>query len=166
MPSTHTTTIIKPRFLPRRFSDFLITCLIAFPLQAIGLFITPSLLAFAVSGSMGMALLVAAFIYILFLSHSVWNVALTVDGIRFRRLCGSPRLVAWHDVASIVEVPRSELIIKGWLWPLFPAREMTACLSSERHYRISWHEGYCYFPPADPEGFEHHVSKHLQRREA
>ena len=143
--------VFKPRFLPRGVLDFAITTLVALPLQCIGLFVAPAAGVLLAFGSVEGALLAAFLVYLLFLLFSVWSISVSNDGIQFKRILGWPRLLAWSEVATVAEVPRWELIRQGWLWPIFPAREMTACLSSLRHYKITWRGGHCYFPPSDPE---------------
>lgn len=166
MPSNPNSIVFPPRVLPRSIADFAITTFAVLPIQVTALFFAPSAFAFLVSGSSEVAFLVAASIYFIFLLFSVWSIAVSQDGIRFKRLLGDPKLLPWSEVLSVTEASRSELITKGWLWPLFPAREMTACLSSVRHYKISWNGGFCFYPPADTLGFEKHVEEHLSRREA
>ena len=156
--------VIKPRIMPRSFSDFLITLLIPVPLQLGGLFVVPALATFLIFRSDTLALIVPLAIYFAFLALSVWSITLSKDGIYFRRLLGSPKVLPWGDVVSIEVTPRWELIRKGWLWPLIPAREMTTSLSSLGHYRITWAGGYCYYPPFDAELFENHISKYHANR--
>jgi hypothetical protein len=86
-------------------------------------------------------------------SHTVWSLRLSKSGIHFVRLFGEPKFLRWEDVTEIAEAPRRELILNGWLAPRFPMREMTASLSASRHFRVRWHGGYCYYPPADAENF-------------
>jgi hypothetical protein len=157
-------TVIKPRLMPRSFSDILINLLIAIPLQLGGLFILPGLVTYFIFHSQTLALMVPLATYIAFLSLSVWSLNLSNDGIHFRRLLGSPKVLPWSDVVSIEVAPRWELIRKGWLWPLMPAREMTASFTSVGHYRITWTEGYCYFPPLDTVIFNSQVTKFLKSR--
>lgn len=164
MNISNSPVVFSPRFLPRGIVDFAITTLIAFPIQATGLFVVPAFVTGLLFSSIELALFTAVLVYVLFLLFSVWSVSLSNDGIRFKRMLGGPKFLAWSEVTSVTEVTRWELIRKGWIWPLFPAREMTACLSSVKHYRISWHEGFCYFPPSDTHAFEHHANVHLSSR--
>ena len=98
-------------------------------------------------------------VYAIFLSMSVWSLELTTDGIRFARFLGSPKFIPWNQISTVKRVPRSELILHGWLWPPFPAREMTASLSSRDHFRIQYATGFRYFPPSDPDSFEEVVRR-------
>jgi hypothetical protein len=116
-----------------------------------------------ISGSWKIGLAVPAALYLVFLGFSVSSLSLSPEGVRFHRLFGSPKFLPWSAVRSVEVAPRWELITKGWLWPLFPCREMTASFTSLRHYRISWAGGFCYYPPADAETFEEYVSRHLQK---
>jgi hypothetical protein len=154
--------IIQPRILPRTLDDFVFSVLIA-SIQITCLFLIPAAITFFLSGLLWLAILVCTFVYLLFLLFSVWTMSLSSNGIKFKRLLGSPRFIAWKDVVAIDKVSRWELIYKGWLWPMFPAREMTASMSSLGHYRICWHGGFCYYPPKDCVTFERHVSWYLSQ---
>jgi hypothetical protein len=127
------------------------------------LFGLPWMLVLIASGSWGLAQFVVTAAYVIFLLFSVWSISLSPEGIRFKRVLGGPKFLAWKDVLVVEPVSRLELILRGWLWPIFPPRELTACLSSIGHYKISWQGGYCYFPPNDTETFERHVTKHMVR---
>jgi hypothetical protein len=130
-------------------------------LQVLPLLVVPSALVFFVAAafgiSTGVSALCAALAYLLFyslgLTFTVWSLQLSVDGIRFMRLLGNPKMLRWTEIIDISEASRKEVVVRGWLWPLFPAREMTPCLSALRHFRIRWHFGYRYFPPADADTF-------------
>jgi hypothetical protein len=163
MESSEISVRIKPRILSRGFADFCIVSFVAFPVQALGLFILPGLIAFLISGSWKFGVAVPVVIYFVFLSFSVSSMTLSADGIRFHRLFGSPKFLPWSIVQSVEIAPRWELITKGWFWPLFPCREMTASFTSLHHYRISWAGGFCYYPPADAEAFHQYVTRHLQK---
>jgi hypothetical protein len=150
---------IKPRVMPENTSDFCVGFLLVFPLQATALFVLPSLLVLLLSRSSFVAWAAPAIICLVHLTFSVWSIALTPAGIRFHRLLGTPIFLTWTSISSIEPVSRWELITKGWLWPLLPAREMTPSLTSLRHYRISWGKRFCYYPPADVRAFEEYVSR-------
>lgn len=154
---------IKPHIMARDAADFFIAWLIACPVQLLGLIIIPGVLAFLVSDSRAIGLAVPAAIYLVFLGFSVSSLTLSPEGIRFHRRFGSPKFLPWSTVQSVEIAPRWELITKGWFWPLFPPREMTASFTSLGHYRISWAGGFCYYPPADAATFEQYVSRHLQK---
>jgi len=147
--------------MPRSVGDFFTGFLLVFPVQALALLILPGLVAFLLSRSWFVALIPPIIIYFAVIIFTVWSILLTPEGIRFRRLFGVPKFLPWSSISTIEVVTQRELVTKGWLWPLLPAREMTASLSSVRHYRISWHGGYCYYPPADTEAFEQHVRGYM-----
>lgn len=159
--TTHPKIVMKPRLLPRSFADLARCLLVPLPLQLAGLFVIPALVAYLATGSRDISLLVALGIYVAFLALSVWSISLSSEGIHFRRLLGSPKFLAWSEIVSIEVAPPWELIRNGWLWPLLPAREMTMSLSSLGHYRISWGQGFCYFPPLNRDLFESYVSRYM-----
>ena len=157
--------VIAPRIQPRGLADGLLSAVIGL-VQVAVLFGIPALAAYLLtrSGIIAFAAFCAA--YGLFLSFSVVRISVSSEGIRFHRWFGSPRFLPWQSIIAVTVAPRSELILRGWLWPLFPAREMTACLSSLQHYRITWDGGSCYYPPADPSLFEQYVTTNLRSRNA
>lgn len=163
MTTPATSIRAKPRIMARDTVDFCVTVFVVLPAQFLALFIFPGVIAFLLSRSWYVALAVPAIIYVVVLAFSVWSITLTPEGIRFHRLVGVPKFLPWSSVSSVEVAPRWELIRRGWLWPLLPAREMTVSLTSLQHYRISWQAGFCYYPPADAQAFEQYVSTHLQR---
>ncbi len=142
-----------PRILPRDAGDFAVALSISV-LQIGSLFVLPSLVAGFLAHSPAVGEYTFFFLLVVFLSFTVEKITIDRSGVRFHRFFGSPKLLAWKRIVAVEEAPRSELILHGWVWPLFPAREMTACMSSVGHYRITWDDGYCYFPPADARQFE------------
>ena len=169
---------IKPHFLPKKFSDAAIIAIV-FPLQALGLFILPGTLAYfaaflALDGRISAPFLVLVstmsglitpvIVYAVFLMFTVWSIKVSETGISFIRLLGFPRALTWNSITDISPASSSEVILKGWLWPLLPAREMTPTLSSLGHFRISWHGGYCYYPPADAELFTAEIRKYYETK--
>jgi len=155
--------VIKPRVWPLNFSDLVISVLVTVPFMTC-LFVLPSALMFLLSGSLWLAFLTSFVVYIAFVLFTVWNISLSSEGIRFARLLGNPRFIAWRDIVAVEKAPRRELICKGWLW--FPIREMTTSLSSFGHYRIAWKTGFCYYPPADGMSFEKIVSQYRSQHSA
>ena len=154
---------IKPRFMARGVSDLCIGLFFVFPLQVIALCILPGAVAFLFSHSWVATVAAPLIVYLIFIGFTVWHITLTSDGIRFHRLLGTPKFLPWSSILSVEIAPQRELIVKGWLWPLLPAREMTTSLTSLGHYRISWTGGFCYYPPADAEVFYQYVTRHLQK---
>jgi len=143
--------------------DFCVAAFVVFPAQFLALFILPGVIVFLLSRSWPFALAAPVVVCLVFVAFSVWSISLTTEGIRFHRILGIPKFLPWSSISSVEVAPRWELIRRGWLWPLLPAREMTASLTSLRHYRIRWQSGFCYYPPADAEAFEQYVGTHLQR---
>lgn len=164
MTTAATSIRVKPRIMPRGVADFCVGFFIVLPAQFLALFVLPSVIAFLLSRSWYVAFTVPAFIYVVFVAFSVWSIILTAEGIRFYRFLGVPKFLPWSSISSVEIAPRWELIHRGWLWPLLPAREMTASLTSLQHYRISWPSGFCYYPPADAAAFEQYVRTHLRRK--
>ena len=148
--------------MSRGAADFCLVSFVVFPVQCLILFILPGVIAFLLSRSWPVCVAVPAVIYFVFVAFSVWSITLTTEGIRFHRFLGAPKFLPWTSIVSVEVAPRWELIRRGWLWPVFPTREMTASLTSLQHYRITWRKGFCYFPPADAEAFEQYVRGHLQ----
>jgi hypothetical protein len=153
--------VVKPRFWPRNAEDAAIALAVGL-LQVTVLFFFPSIVvAFATwiaAGSCGLGLVAFAVafgsLYSIWLAFTVTSLRLDEKGLRFRRLLGSPKILTWDQITSVAPATRQELIVKGWLWPPFPAREMTPSLTSLGHYRVTWRNGFCYYPPADPASFE------------
>src|SRR6266446_7247994 len=128
---------ITPRIMPRSVSDFCTGLFVVFPVQFLELFLVPWLIVFLFSHSRLAALIAPLLLMLVFIAFSVSSITLSSEGIRFHRLFGVPKFLPWSFISSIEIAPRWELITKEWLWPLLPAREMTASLTSLRHYRIS-----------------------------
>ena len=157
--------VITPRIKPRDFIDGLLSAVVGI-FQAAVLFGVPALAAYLLTHSGILAFVVFCAAFGLFQSFSVARISISSEGMRFHRCFGFPRFLPWVRITSIAVAPRAELVLRGWLWPLFPSREMTACLSSLQHYRITWDGGTCYYPPADPSLFEQHVSANFPTRNA
>jgi len=153
--------VFKPHVSPRGLGDTCL-CTMVFIVQALFLFVLPGSAMYLITSSMPYAVIIVILIYITFTLFSVSSATLTDEGIHFKRLLGFPKFLPWNQITNIAVAPRMELIVHGWLWPLFPAREMTPSLSSLNHYRISWDKGYCYYPPTDILGFEQAVQQKLK----
>ena len=152
---------IKPRVLPRDFLDVLIGLPVG-TFQVSLLFFLPSIIVALVFNLLAGAM-TYLFIYGVFLLFSVWSITLDANGIRFHRICGSPKHLQWKDIISVEEVTRHEVVLQGWLWPLFPSREMTPSLSTKYHFRIRWADGFCYFQPKDVDQFKNAVSEMMKK---
>ena len=155
----HSILRIKPRTLPRDFSDVLIGLFVALPIQMGPVFFLPSGLVWWCTGSFALGFLTLLVIYGVWLCFTVWSLELSADGIRFVRFCGTPRFLRWQDITDISETSRSEVVLHGWLWPMFPTREMTPALSALGHFRIRWRDGFVYFPPAHTEEFRKQIDE-------
>ena len=160
---------IKPRIKPQDINDIMVGC-----------FITPYILfwqgTFVILPSLYIGSLlcndqhlkyifglsIAIPLLLLTLLFTVKSIKISENGIRFVRYLGWPKYIKWSDIKRVVKnVPRKELIVKGWVWPVYPfAKEMTASLTSIGYYKIEWTDDYCYFPPATPSKFEDVVQKY------
>jgi hypothetical protein len=147
--------LVKPRILPRDAIDILVILFVALPLQLFPMFGAPFILVYWASGSVDLAFLAVVAIYGVFMMFTVWSLRLDARGIEFRRLVGRPKFLRWDEITSIRPATRVEVVKDGWLWPLFPARETTACLSAKDHIRFEWDSGFCFFPPEDADDFLH-----------
>lgn len=147
-----TEVIIKPHARPRDIADGVLSLGVGL-LQVFVIFGLPGFVFFWVTNNtiLGFAAAVAA--YFVFLLFSVSKLVVTPEGIRLSRILGSPKFIAWSTIESIQVAPRSELIWHGWLWPIFPANEMTPSFTSVGHYRIRYNDRLVYFPPNDPVSF-------------
>ena len=152
---------IKSRTLPRDMIDILIGFPIGLLLVALVMGVPALVVAFSVSAGAGaitfLLLYVASFLFM------VRSLEIEQDGIIFRRVLGKPKRLLKSEIMSVEEAPRREVIIHGWLWPIFPlAREMSASMSAKNHFRIRWQSGFCYFPPKDIQQFRNAISEMMK----
>jgi hypothetical protein len=151
---------IKARTLPRDLVDILIGFPLGLLAGALSMGVPALIVAFSVSALAG-----AITFFLLYIASFLFMVqSLEIDntGILFRRVLGEPKYLLKSEIVSIEEAPRREVIIHGWLWPIFPfSREMSACMSAKNHFRIRWQSGVYYFPPKDIEQFKNAVSENL-----
>lgn len=133
-------------------------------MQVIVLFIAPSFLAAIIFNSFAVSALCYIGLYIIFLLFTVKEIRLTETGIEFGRIFGTPKYLAWGQISSIERASTREVILQGWLWPMFPAREMTPSLTSVGHYRIVYQGGYVYYPPRNAEEFEGLIPPEIKQR--
>lgn len=133
--------------------DILLVLCVALPLQLFPIFGVPCVLVYWASGSVDLAFLAFLAIYGVCMMFAVWSLRLDTQGIEFCRLLGRPKFLRWDEITSIRTAARKEVVKDGWLWPLFPPREMTACLSARDHVRFEWDSGFCFFPPKDADQF-------------
>jgi len=134
--------------------DVLILLLVALPIQIVPVFFLPGGLIWWLTGSVLLGFVLLVITYAAWLCWTVWSLELSSDGIRFVRLWGTPKVLRWDEITNISEAPRREVVVHGWLWPMFPAREMTPALSALGHFRICWRGGMSYFPPAHIDEFK------------
>ena len=144
--------IFKPRVAPRDIFDVFIGLPLGLLLAIILLGLPACVVAIATQSVLlgFVAYFAASVLLYLFMVSSV---RLDATGITFRRVLGSPRFLAWGSVTEITKASRQEVIFQGWIWPIFPPREATPCMSSLDHVRIDWSSGHCYFPPQEIESF-------------
>jgi len=141
-----------PRVAPRDALDAAISLTVG-TFQIVVLFGLPGALVHALSASMTLAVATVLLLYLAFALYSVTRVELDLEGIRFVRVLGHPRFLPWSETSAVVEAPRSELILHGWLWPLVLPREMSPSCTSLGHFRIQFGKRFVYFPPKDPQLF-------------
>lgn len=153
---------ITPRVLPCDVLDVLIAVPVG-TFQVTALFALPALIV-GTTISSAAGLLTFVFLYAVSLLFMVRTLEIEQDGLHFRRVLGSPKVLLWTQILSIDEAPRWELVFRGWLWPLFPARELTACLSAKHHFRIKWQGGFCYYPPRNVDEFKSAVTEFMKSR--
>lgn len=145
--------VIRPRIAPRDLVDLLLSITVGH-LQPAVLLGLSTVTVFYFSGSLFYAL-AGYFIMISLVNlFAVSSLTVCAEGLRFKRLLGSPKFLPWERISSIAVASRREFVLHGWLWPLFPQRGVTSSYSTLRQYRVTWDSGYCYYPPATPEEFE------------
>ena len=144
--------IFRPQVLPRDLTDALVALVVGI-FQTLVLFVLPGAIGFWLSDSMVLAVFASMLAYLIYACFLVSHLELSPRGIEFSRLLGTPKFLPWSSITAVEEVSRSEVVRRGWLWPLFPAREMTPSLSSLGHYAIRFGKDCVYFPPRDPVAF-------------
>lgn len=157
--------VFKPRFAPRGLMDGLIA-ICAGSLVSVIISGVPALIGYAISQNVLVALFFAMVAYLALVLFSVSKIAISPAGIRFARILGTPKFLPWDAVTRIEEAPRNELIVRGWLWPLFPPRELSTSVSCEGHFRIEFGGKSVYFPPHDKVGFVAAAREYIGERVA
>jgi len=155
------TITIKPRLTPRNLSDALLSTAIG-SIQIVVLFLLPAWLVYVWTGSMAVAGGVALASYGIFGLFSVTALQVDQTGIKLKRILGSPKSVPWSEVMQVREAPRWELIVNGWLWPLFPSRELTPSYTSIGHFRFQYGDQYFFYPPLDIDELINALPAHLK----
>ena len=131
---------IPARLLPRDAADFMIGSAVGL-LQCVVLVLVPAFLGWSATGSVWAAVATGLGLYLLFLAHTVKSLDVGVDGVHFNRWLGRPKLIPWSEFRSAGIATRRELVLRGWLWPPFPAREMTPSYTSLGHCRFDTADG-------------------------
>lgn len=103
-------------------------------------------------------------VFVLFLSFSVFSLTISEEGIRLKRFMGHPKLISWSEFKGISRATPKEVIIFGWLWPIFPAREMSPSVGVSGHVKIHYNNKYCFFPPESIEAFEDAIEKYRSKK--
>lgn len=147
--------------MPRDVLDCLISLTVGI-FQSAVLFGLPGFVFFCLTENASAGFAAALIAYFTFLLFSVSKIVVTLEGIRLSRVLGSPKFIPWSAIESIELAPRSELIMHGWLWPIFPAKEMTPSLTSVGHYRIQLNDTSVYFPPDDSVAFKALVHSYVR----
>lgn len=155
--------VLKPHSGPRDLTDVLVGLLVALPTLGV-LYGIPAAIVVSVGGSWTLALVAAALgaaLFTLFISplFTIRGLKISADGLRFDRVLGRPKFLAWSQIHRIRPATRREVVLWGWLLPPFPAREATRSTSSIGHMRIEWGRRYRFFPPNDPRLFEEAVGR-------
>lgn len=151
--------VFRPRIVPYDAVDCAVAVAVG-TIQFFMLFLAPAMVVYLVTQSLFPACAILAMMYLLILSWLVRSVVVGENGIRFIRLLGKPKFLSWQAITAVEEVRRREVVFFGWLWPIFPAREMTATLTSQHHFKVRWRDGYCYFAPKEYFLFSDLVCRH------
>jgi hypothetical protein len=153
----------KPRVAPRDAADTLVSVAVG-AVQITVMFVLPALICYWLTRSSALSIGIGGCLYVAFSFYCVANLVISPSGIRLSRMFGRPKFIPWSAITFVREVQRPELIWHGWLWPLFPPREMTPSFTSLGHYRIQFGQRYIYFPPSDPEAFMASVNVYFGER--
>ena len=143
--------VLRPHAPPRDARDAAIAIIALFFIAAAVLLVgyVPLRLALDPFDAASGALILAGLVVIGVGLCSVSAIELDDTGIRFRRLAGRPRFIAWDNLTGVRRADRAEVVMRGWLLPPIPPRAAARSLTSIGHYRFDWKGGSCYFPPAD-----------------
>ena len=157
---------VQPRILPRDVLDVVIGLpigLVHVAICAAGPVALVTLSFLGLGWTTEHALLAGALAFIALavvaLGFTVRRLEIDSQGIRFVRILGSPKFLEWAQIDEIAPASRSEVVIHGWLWPIFPPNEATATLTALGHFRIRFGSETRYFPPANPDEFVQFVDQ-------
>lgn len=157
--ATQSCVVVKPHIPPRDGADGVIAATVGC-FQTLVLFLLPSAVVGLLTGKLLFGIVVYGAFYGLWLLLSVARLELSPAGIRFVRVLGTPKFLTWSEISVVEPVSPRELVLLGWLWPPFPAREMTFSLTCKGHYAIRHGGGVTYFPPSQPEEFERRIAEY------
>lgn len=143
--------VIRPHTPPRDARDAFISVVTLLLIAAGATLLSYALLSTLFSGYVAaiIALILVAGLIAALALFTVSALELDDAGIRFRRLIGKPRFLAWESLTGVRRAERAEVVLRGWLLPPIPPRGAALTLTSLGHYRFDWDGGYCFFPPAD-----------------
>jgi len=153
--------MFPPHTSPRDSTDTAISATIGLALTMFTAGCPGAMVAYA-TGSVILGILTVLAIVMLFGFYAVTDLAVDDKGLHFVRQFGPPTFIPWSEITAIEPAPRSEVIVFGWIFPPFPAREPTPTMTSLGHYRISCGKECMYYPPEDPEAFMAAVGRHLR----
>jgi hypothetical protein len=149
-------TYFKPKFWPDNLIDCTV-CLSVLFVQVVFLFAAPAIIIGLLFSSSWTAVLSFCGLWFGFTLFAVKALDVTESGIKFVRTFGSPKFLPWDQIEEISDAKPVEVVWKGQLWPLFPAREMAPCLSCRGHFKIATASQISYFPPKDAAAFRQAV---------
>ena len=156
-----TPLVIRPHAAPRDVRDafiaFVALCLIAAAVLLLAY--VPVRIVLDPFPAATVALVVAGLVVGALGAYSVSAIELDDAGIRFRRVFGRPRFLAWDNVTAVRRADRAEVVLRGWLLPPLPPRAAARSVTSLGHYRFDWKGGSCYFPPADEAALLAHIER-------
>ena len=153
--------VLRPHAAPRDLRDAFIAIVALFLITAAVLLVgyAPLRLWLEPFGAALGALALAAVAVLALALYSVSAIELDDVGIRFRRMIGRPRFLAWDRVTAVRRADRAEVVLRGWLLPPLPPRAAARSITSIGHYRFDWKGGSCYFPPMDEAALLAHIER-------
>ncbi len=132
--------------MPHDLSDFLVTLIIG-SFQVIALFVVPGLIIYLLTNNVWAGAITFLISYCTFFMFSIFRIAVTETGIIITRLFGKPKKLNWSQIHGYAEASPKDVVLNGWLWPLFPAQEMTIGLTCKGFVKLQHENGFFYYPP-------------------
>lgn len=165
-PKSQNRVVIPPHLQPRDQADLKIGwtyAAITFPLMLLAMLVM--VVGFGWLGSVllhspdgGLLALLGPLVFVFLLRKiSVLRLELDERGIHVKRLLAPTETIPWDQVEAVAPVSRKELVMDGWV--CWPPKEQTFSMTAQGHYKIRHQRGTFYFPPADPQLFEHTVAQ-------